>query len=132
VVRVKRQTKQRDEVRVALAGRDAFVSAQELHLELAQSGSGIGLATVYRALNSLVDEGVADALTREGQTVFRACDPGHHHHLVCRECGVTIEIHADEVEAWAKRVASDHGFVAARHVVDVFGLCPQCQNSVIG
>lgn len=129
---MKRQTKQRDEVRLALRGRDAFVSAQDLHLELAQSGSGIGLATVYRALNSLVDEGEADALTREGHTVYRACDPGHHHHLVCRECGVTIEIHADEVESWAKRVASEHGFVAARHVVDIFGLCPQCQNPAIG
>ena len=128
MVTMKRQTKQRDEIRQALEARDDFVSAQQLHQELAIAGSGVGLATVYRTLGALADDGQADSLTKDGETVYRACDPGHHHHLVCRECGATVEIHADEVEQWAKKVASKHGFTEARHIVDIFGVCPHCQG----
>lgn len=128
---MKRQTKQRDEIRRALDSRDDFVSAQLLHQHLAETGSGVGLATVYRTLNALVESGEADALTREGETVFRACEPGHHHHLVCRECGATIEIHADEVEQWAKKIAAEHGYTRPQHVVDIFGVCPDCSMTRI-
>lgn len=129
---MKRQTKQRDEIRQALEVREDFVSAQALHQRLVEHGSGVGLATVYRTLNALVENGEADALTRDGETVYRACDPGHHHHLVCRGCGLTVEIHADEVEVWAKKVAREHGFAKPQHVVDIFGLCPDCQKTPIG
>ena len=86
----------------------------------------MGLATVYRALGALAEDGQADSLNREGETVYRACDPGHHHHLVCRECGTTVEIHADEVEAWAQAVAKEHGFTKPQHIVDIFGVCRAC------
>lgn len=128
---MKRQTKQRDEIRRALDSRDDFVSAQILHQHLTDTGSGVGLATVYRTLNALVESGEADALTREGETVYRACEPGHHHHLVCRECGATVEIHADAVEEWAKKVAGEHGFTRPQHIVDIFGVCPDCSTQRI-
>ena len=128
---MKRQTKQRDEIRRALDSRDDFVSAQLLHQQLSDLGSGVGLATVYRTLNALVESGEADALTREGETVYRACEPGHHHHLVCRECGATIAIHADEVEQWARKVAGDHGYTRPQHIVDIFGVCPDCSRKRI-
>jgi Fur family ferric uptake transcriptional regulator len=103
-------------------------STQGLHAELRDTGSPIGLATVYRALSDLAVEGEADSLqSPEGENLYRACTPGtHHHHLICRNCGLTIEIEADEVEAWARSVASQHGFTEAKHVVDVFGLCENC------
>jgi Fur family transcriptional regulator, ferric uptake regulator len=123
---MKRHTKQRDEIRQALESRGDFVSAQELHQQLATAGSGVGLATVYRTLGALAEDGQADSLNREGETVYRACDPGHHHHLVCRECGTTVEIHADEVEAWAQTVAKKHGYSEPQHIVDIFGVCPAC------
>nr|WP_228506393.1 MULTISPECIES: transcriptional repressor [unclassified Plantibacter] len=124
----KRNTWQREAVREALGGNDGFVSAQGLHAELRDTGSPIGLATVYRALSDLAVEGEADSLqSPEGENLYRACTPGtHHHHLICRNCGLTIEIEADEVEAWARSVASQHGFTEAKHVVDVFGLCENC------
>jgi len=129
---MKRQTKQRDEIRQALEARADFVSAQQLHHHLSQGGSGVGLATVYRTLGALADSGEADVLTKGGETVYRACDPGHHHHLVCRECGTTVEIHADAVEQWAQTVAKEHGFSSPRHIVDIFGVCPACPDTSIG
>jgi len=126
---MKRNTWQREAVREALGTSEAFVSAQSLHSALHASGSPIGLATVYRALADLAVEGEADSLQQEGESLYRACTPGsHHHHLICRNCGLTVEIEADAVEQWAQMVAAQHGFTQPNHVVDVFGLCTACSN----
>jgi len=124
---MKRNTWQREAVREALGSSEGFVSAQSLHSGLRESGSPIGLATVYRALADLAGEGEADSLQQEGESLYRACTPGsHHHHLICRNCGLTVEIEADAVETWAQKVAADNGFTRANHIVDVFGFCAKC------
>ena len=126
---VKRNTWQREAVREALSESEAFVSAQALHSALREGGSSIGLATVYRALSDLATEGEADSLQQEGESLYRACTPGtHHHHLICRNCGLTVEIEADAVEEWARTVAAENGFTQPNHVVDVFGLCASCSR----
>lgn len=124
----KRNTWQREAVRDALSHDDGFVSAQALHAVLRDGGSPIGLATVYRALADLATAGEADSLqSPDGENLFRACtSSGHHHHLICRSCGLTVEIEAHAVEAWAQDVAAENGFTGAQHVVDVFGLCASC------
>ena len=124
---MKRNTWQREAVRSALGTAEGFVSAQSLHTSLRAAGSSIGLATVYRALADLAVEGDADALQQDGESLYRACTPGsHHHHLICRNCGLTVEIEADAVEQWARTVAAQHGFTQPNHIVDVFGLCSGC------
>jgi len=124
---MKRNTWQREAVREALGTSSGFVSAQSLHSRLREAGSPIGLATVYRALADLAVEGDADSLQQEGESLYRACTPGsHHHHLICRNCGLTVEIEADAVETWAQTVAAENGFTRANHIVDVFGFCAAC------
>lgn len=125
---VRRNTWQREAVREALGSTAGFISAQHLHGSLRDGGSPIGLATVYRALSSLAEEGEADSLqSPDGESLYRACSStGHHHHLICRRCGLTVEIAADEVESWAQQVAAANGFTQPQHVVDVFGLCADC------
>lgn len=123
-----RNTWQRERVRAALEETPGFVSAQELHATLRADDTGIGLATVYRALSALAAAGDADQLqSPEGESLYRACESaGHHHHLICRACGRTVEIEAREVEQWARRTAAEHGFTDAEHVVDIFGVCAEC------
>jgi Fur family transcriptional regulator, ferric uptake regulator len=124
---MKRNTWQREAVREALGDTAGFVSAQSLHQAMKAHGSEVGLATVYRALASLATEGEADSLQQEGESLYRACTPGrHHHHLICRRCGTTVEIEADPVETWAREVAARNGFTQPEHVVDVFGYCAAC------
>jgi Fur family ferric uptake transcriptional regulator len=124
---MKRNTWQREAVREALGETEGFVSAQSLHAAMRGSGSEVGLATVYRALADLATEGGADSLHSDGESLYRACTTDdHHHHLICRGCGTTVEITADPVETWARDVAAEHGFTQPQHVVDVFGLCPEC------
>ena len=123
-----RNTWQRERVREALADAGGFVSAQALYSALRDDNTGIGLATVYRALASQASNGDADSLqSPEGESLYRACSSdGHHHHLICRRCGLTVEIAATDVEQWARTTAAAHGFTEAEHVVDIFGLCASC------
>lgn len=129
----RRNTWQREAVREALDATEGFISAQALHSSLHANGSRIGLATVYRALAELTASGEADTLqSPEGEALYRAClSQGHHHHLICRQCGLTVEIAANEVELWARGIAAEHGFTQAAHVVDVFGLCAKCTKDGI-
>jgi len=123
----KRNTWQKDAVRHALGEAIGFVSAQQLHQVLRNHGSTIGLATVYRALSDLAGAGEADSLqSKEGELLYRACGLTHHHHLICRSCGKTVEIEAGKVETWADSVAKEHGFVNPSHTIDIFGTCSNC------
>jgi Fur family transcriptional regulator, ferric uptake regulator len=125
----KRNTWQKDAVRHALTEATGFVSAGQLHLVLRNHGSTIGLATVYRALADLAGAGDADVLNgADGELMYRACATGHHHHLICRACGATVEIDASKVENWAESVAADHGFTETTHTIEIFGTCAACQS----
>jgi Fur family transcriptional regulator, ferric uptake regulator len=125
-----RQTRQRTAVRQALDGLDEFKSAQQLHDLLRERGQSVGLTTVYRCLQSLADAGEVDLLVNDdGETVYRQCSAEHHHHLVCRSCGATVEIAGPDVEAWADRVAQEHGFSEVSHTMEVFGMCPDCSQA---
>ena len=104
-----------------------FRSAQQIHATLRERGDNIGLATVYRTLGLLVHSGRVDVLTREdGQTVFLRCSQQHHHHLLCRACGRSVEIAGQAVVQWADAVAKQHGYTDISHTMEVFGLCPDC------
>lgn len=121
-----RNTWQKDAVWHALVEMADFVSAQSLHERLVADSKRIGLATVYRTLSSLVAAGDADSINSDTETLFRACSSGHHHHLICRNCGKTVEITAEPVEDWAKTIAKKHGYSEAEHLIDIFALCPEC------
>jgi Fur family transcriptional regulator, ferric uptake regulator len=127
VVPGRRSTRQRTAVAELLEQLSDFRSAQELHEELRKRGQGIGLTTVYRTLQSLADAGEIDVLrTDSGEAVYRRCSDHHHHHLVCRNCGRTVEVEGPAVEKWAERVASENGFSEVSHTVEVFGTCAAC------
>lgn len=118
---------QREAVRAILGTARGFRGAQDLHAALRDEGQRISLATVYRHLQALADASEVDVLhTAEGESLYRRCSPEHHHHLICRNCGITVEVDAPPVEAWAVRAAADHGFTEVAHSVEVFGLCPRC------
>ncbi len=120
-------TRQRSAVRDELVREPAFRSAQEIHASLRDTGHRIGLTTVYRALQSLADADEVDVLRNDdGESTYRACSAGHHHHVVCRSCGTTVEVEGRAVETWAERVAREHGFVDIEHTVEVFGTCTGC------
>ncbi len=127
-----RQTRQASAIEDVLREADGFRTAQELHDELRHRGDRVGLTTVYRHLSLLVEHHLADVVNRgDGESQYRLCGTasspvdGHHHHIVCRLCGRSVEVAGPEVEAWAERVAAAAGYTQISHTVELFGLCSQ-------
>ena len=122
-----RSTRQRRAVQDLLDDLDEFSSAQEIHARLRDEGSTIGLTTVYRTLQSLALAGQVDVLRPDDREArYRRCTTEHHHHLVCRECGRTLEVDSPAVEQWADEVAGQHGFTDITHTLEIYGTCGDC------
>lgn len=122
-----RTTAQRTAVVELLNATSEFRTAQDVHEQLRHRGESIGLTTVYRTLQQLAEAGEIDVLrTHSGELTYRRCSPQHHHHLVCQTCGRTIEVAHPDIEAWAARVAAEHGFTELSHTVEILGHCPDC------
>lgn len=122
-----RATRQRAALGRALLDINDFRSAQQLHAALVIRGDSVGLTTVYRTLQALLEAGEVDVVLRaDGEALYRRCSSRHHHHLVCRRCGRTVEVEGAAVERWARRVADDHGYTDISHTLEVFGTCPTC------
>ena len=122
-----RNTRQRTAVNAVFEELEGFASAQEVHARMRAGGDSIGLSTVYRAVQALVDDGELDSIrTDSGEAIYRRCSTRHHHHLVCRSCGRTEEVEGPTVERWADRVAGEHGFVDVKHTLEIFGTCAAC------
>ena len=122
-----RPTRQRRAVADCLATLDDFRSAQEIHDLLRRNGQHVGLSTVYRTLQGFADAGEVDVIrSDDGEARYRRCSASHHHHLVCRECGRTVEVEGPTVERWASAVAREHGYADVSHTLEIFGMCPDC------
>ena len=122
-----RRTRQRAAVDQILSHLEEFQTAQQIHDVLRHQGDSVGLTTVYRTLQAMVESGELDALrTDDGETAYRRCSSGHHHHLVCRSCGRTVEVSGPAVETWASAVADEHGFRDVSHDLEIFGTCGSC------
>jgi Fur family ferric uptake transcriptional regulator len=122
-----RSTRQRRAVQDLMNTLDEFSSAQEIHARLRDSGSIVGLTTVYRTLQTMASAGEVDVLRPEdGEARYRRCTPEHHHHLVCRRCGRTLEVDSPAVEHWADDMGHRHGFSDISHTLEIFGVCPDC------
>lgn len=123
-----RSTPQRAAVTTLLRELDDFRSAQDIHTELRRRGDSVGLATVYRTLAMLSSTGAVDVLMREdGEALYRQCSSRHHHHLVCRGCGRTVEVVGPTVESWTRAVAAEHGFSDVSHTLELHGWCAACR-----
>jgi Fur family ferric uptake transcriptional regulator len=123
----RRNTWQKTAVLEQLSNTAEFVSAQELHQKISQSGKKLGLTTVYRALTEMVERGTADSLSiSDGEMRYRICTPEHHHHLICRVCGKTVEFDLPGFEELALEVAKANGFTELSHEIELFGVCTRC------
>lgn len=128
--RVTRPTPQRDAIRTLFTDLEGFHSAQDVYARLRAAGGRVGLSTVYRAVQSLADDGELDSIrTDTGEALYRRCSSQHHHHLVCRSCGRTVEVAGPAVERWADEVAGEHGFADVSHALEIFGTCATCRTA---
>ncbi len=122
-----RRTRQRTAVATFLASTGDFRTAQQIHSQLVAQGEKLGLATVYRSVQAMVEAGEVDVRVIDGESAYRRCTTSaHHHHLVCRGCGHTEELTDHVVEAWAAQMGAQYGFTDVTHDVELSGTCSDC------
>ena len=117
-------TRQRRAIRRVLLETRRPLSPREI-LELARRQvPSLGLATVYRNLRALVEEGAVVPVALPGEPLrYEAAGAGHHHHFLCRGCGRAFELPGCRLEA---HLDLPPGFSAEDHEVVVYGRCPDC------
>lgn len=120
-------TPQRELVARAVFELGSHVGAEELYRSLAGRSPRIGLATIYRTLQLLKDNGlIAERQFGDRWRRYENSAGSHHDHLVCLGCGAVLEFHEAMIEDLQDRVARRHGFVPERHRLELYGYCRSC------
>jgi len=128
-----RWTHQRQSVYEEALGTKGHFTAEGIYRSLAERNINVGLSTVYRTLQLLVDKQILTQLPTDGETSVYECsdDSLHgHHHVKCIRCGKTIEIHMDRLEIIEKFIKREHDFEIISHTVIFNGICADCRNEL--
>jgi Fur family ferric uptake transcriptional regulator len=127
-------TRQRDRVAEVVLTSDEHLSAEQIRRRLAQRGERVGLATIYRTLDLLVESGLVRGHDfGQGFRRFEAMPaPAHHEHLICVRCGRVAEFANDRLERMLPIIADEYGFQSERHRVEIYGVCRECQRHMLG
>ena len=125
-----KHTEQRDTIlRTFLETRD-HLSTDELFRLTRKKDSKIGFTTVYRTLKLLAECGLAsevafhDGIARYEHQYNRRS----HHHMVCTECGASVEFFSEQVGAIEREIGHKHRYVTTRHTFQIYGVCEECRD----
>jgi Fe2+ or Zn2+ uptake regulation protein len=128
-----RVTEPRRAVAGLVAGRSGHFTAADLVAEARARRLGIGRATIFRALDLLLELGILERLDLpSGEHAYVRCEPIHHHHVVCSGCGRATEIDDAGLRAVVDTIADRTGYEIDRHRLELFGRCPSCRVATDG
>lgn len=128
-----RSTASRRSLLRLIAGRRSHFTAADLEHDVQRRRLGIGRATIFRTLDLLVELNAVERIDLPtGEHAYVRCDPNHHHHVVCSECGRSRDIDDHGLRAVVADVARHTGFRIDEHRLELFGRCPECQSRVVG
>lgn len=127
-------TRQRDRVAEVLLSSDDHLSVGQIRSRLRAGGEAVGLATIYRTLDLLVQSGLVRA--HDFGQGYRRFEPmpeqAHHEHLICVRCGKVEEFAHERLERMLPIIADEYGFQPERHRVEIYGVCRDCQRKGLG
>ena len=124
-----RLTPQRIMILEAVERADSHISAEEMYTQVHRRYPYINISTVYRTLELLEKLGlVIKTDFGEGRVRYHPVDKGHHHHLVCQECGAIIDIDESTLARLQDVLLARYNFSASLKHVAIFGLCSNCRN----
>ena len=127
-------TRQRDLVAQVVFLSNDHPSVEGIRRELRQRGERVGLATVYRTLDLLLESGLVRA--HQFGEGFKRYEPvaadADHEHLICERCGQVVEFAHERLERMLPVLADEHGFQHRRHRVDIYGVCRECRQRELG
>lgn len=112
-----------------LSGRD-HITAQELFESVIEKDSSFGFATVYRFLKQLTAQNYVTEVRMGGLPARYEWTKKkkHHDHLTCKQCGDICEFENEQIESLQKNIAKSFGYIMTGHVLELYGVCPDCQK----
>jgi Fur family transcriptional regulator, ferric uptake regulator len=128
-----RLTQPRRAVAGLIAAREGHFTAADLIDEARRRELRLGRATIFRALDLLIELGAVERLDLPtGEHAYVGCEPLHHHHVVCSRCGRTAEIDDAGLRTLVDDVGRRTGYSIDTHRLELFGLCPACSSGSAG
>lgn len=122
-------TNQRVAILKILSTSGQHFMVQEIYEKIHKQFPEIGFATVYRFVKKLTDFKFVSELRMGGLPARYEMAPSRHHdHMSCTQCGKVVEFENPAIEAMQEKVAEELGFTLTGHVLELYGLCPECQN----
>lgn len=122
-----RITPQREMIIDALFDGEQHKTAEDIFAQVQTRTSAVNIATIYRTLDMLVEQGIASRTDLGGQTIYAQAQHGPHIHLVCRHCSLVVDADADVLAALDAHLQRDYGFRADLGHISLFGACEGCQ-----
>ncbi|HEU5170674.1 MAG TPA: Fur family transcriptional regulator [Gemmatimonadales bacterium] len=127
-------TRQRDVVAQTVLLSDEHLSVEGIQRRLGERGERVGLATIYRTLEVLVESGLVRA--HDFGEGFKRYEPmaqqAGHEHLICVRCGKVVEFQNERLERMLPIIADEYAFQHQRHRVEIHGVCPDCRRRDLG
>ncbi|MDO9573508.1 MAG: Fur family transcriptional regulator [Candidatus Contubernalis sp.] len=124
-----RLTPQRLMILSAIENSENHISAEEIYTQVVDKYPYINISTVYRTLELLKGLGlVTETNLGEGRVRYHPADKGHHHHLVCQECGAIIDLDESLLASLKDTVLREYDFIADLRHLAIFGHCIKCRK----
>jgi Fur family transcriptional regulator, ferric uptake regulator len=124
----RRTTRPRRDIADLIREHNGCFTAAELLAEADSRHVRVGRATVFRTLDLLAEQGALERIDLPtGEHAYVACEPEqHHHHVVCRNCGRSVEVADAGLQAVVRQIGAQSGFLIESHRLELYGLCPEC------
>ena len=124
-----RLTPQRLMILSAIEDTDSHISADEIYTQVVAKYPNVNISTVYRTLELLKRLGLVTETDMGGGRVrYHPVDKGHHHHLVCQECGAITDLDESMLVSLKNTLLQDYNFVADLRHLAIFGRCVKCSK----
>ena len=124
-----RLTPQRMMILSAIENSNDHISAEDIHAQIATTYPHINISTVYRTLELLKRQGlVTETDLGGGRVRYHPVDKGHHHHLVCQECGAIIDLDESVLTPLKTVLLREYKFIADLRHLAIFGRCVNCSK----
>ena len=125
-----RITPQREMIVQIIAHCGRHMSAEEVMENVRAKTTSVNIATVYRTLDMLVENGLASKFDLgNGKTAYATGEHGPHVHLVCKHCGSVTEVSEQDISAFLGKIETLYDFDCNPYHFSVHGLCSDCRNS---
>ena len=122
-----RLTPQRLMVLSAIENSDSHISAEEIYVQVVAKYPNVNISTVYRTMELLKRLGlVTETDLGEGRVRYHPAEKGHHHHLVCRECGAIIDLDESLLASLRSALLREYKFNADLRHLAILGRCVNC------